>query len=235
MTKFSFKKLFKKDKKAAYDARLVHLLHHNNINLVFDVGANAGQYASSLFKAGYQGKVISFEPIGENIQTLQKMAAHNKNWDIAPRMALGDTQTETEINVSADNDMSSILDLEDAMQTALPKSTYIRKETVTVNTIDSIIKDYAGTADRMFLKVDTQGFERQVIEGAKKSLEGGRISGVQLELSLLSLYQGEETYDGLCTDLHRHGFETHFIIPGFFSKTLNRQLQADFIFFPAQK
>lgn len=224
--KLSFRKKIKKD-----DLKLVGLLNQFGIDTVLDVGANVGQYATQIRKAGYDKKIISFEPLSKNIDVLSEKSSRDSMWSIAPRMAVGDTVGEVEINISEHSDMSSILEIGQEMLDALPKSNYVSKEQVDVKTVDSVIDDLTDKNDTVFLKVDTQGFEYAVIQGAKESLTNGRVKGVQLELSLLPLYDGEKTYDEICMMMRDFGFETYQIIPGYFSKKLNRQLQADFVFF----
>lgn len=224
--KSPFTKKIKKD-----DLKLVGLLNDFGINHVLDVGANVGQYATSLRNAGYLNKITSIEPLTSNNNVLMTKSKSDKQWVIAPRMAVGDAQGEVEINISEHNDMSSILDIEPEMVNALPKSQYVSTETVEVQTIDTVIDGLTGANENIFLKVDTQGFEHAVIQGAKDSLMNDKITGVQLELSLLPLYKGEKTYDEICMSMRDFGFETYHIIPGYFSKTIKRQLQADFVFF----
>jgi len=221
-----FAKKIKKD-----DLKLVGLLNDFDINHVLDVGANVGQYATSLRNAGYNRKITSIEPLTSNNDILNAKSKSDTQWIIAPRMAVGDERGEVDINISEHNDMSSILDIEPEMVNALPKSHYVSTETVGVETIDTIIDGLTGANENIFLKVDTQGFEHAVIQGAKNALKNGKIIGVQLELSLLPLYKGEKTYDDICMTMRDFGFETYQIIPGYFSKTIKRQLQADFVFF----
>jgi FkbM family methyltransferase len=228
-------KIFRKNKKSKYDQRLVDLIQSHNIDHVFDVGANIGQYATSIRQAGFDKKITSFEPLSSNHKILNIASNKDQKWVIADQMAIGAAVGTADINISADNDMSSILDIEDQMVAALPKAEYTSTETVTVKTIDTVIDEYCAKDSRLFLKVDTQGFEKAVIDGAIQSFENSRIHGVQLELSMLPLYKGEPTYEILCDQMHKLGYETHFIIPGFFSKKINRQLQADFIFFKTEK
>ena len=213
------------------DLKLISLLKHHNINVVLDVGANVGQYATSIRRAGYDKKIISFEPLQKNNDALKKLCANDITWSLHDRCAVGEEAGSVDINVSESNDMSSILNIDDKMTEALPKSRYVTTEKVDVITIDSTIDAITNQNDNVFIKIDTQGFENAVIQGALKSLTSGKIIGVQLELSMLPLYSGEVTYDSICKKMADLGFETHLIISGYYSKKLNRQLQADFVFF----
>lgn len=211
--------------------RLVALLDHHKISTVFDVGANVGQYAQNLRKAHYKGRIVSFEPLAQNHQLLEKLAAADPKWEIAPRMALGSADGEVLMNVSQNNDMSSILPVAEVMLAALPKSRTVETESVPLKKIDTIFSSHVSPCENLFVKVDTQGFEMPVLEGAVEAMRSGRITGWQLELSMIPLYTGEKTYEHIISFLKEKGYETHFIIPGYFSKKLMRQLQIDSVFF----
>src|SRR5262245_57862738 len=71
------------------DERRLKLLQYHDINLVFDVGANVGQYAINLRNSGYQGRIVSFEPTLNAFQTLKRLTAGDPSWD-AVHCALGD-------------------------------------------------------------------------------------------------------------------------------------------------
>jgi hypothetical protein len=81
----------------------------------------------------------------------------------------------------------------------------------------------------LFLKIDVQGFEPQVLEGAARLLD--RTQGVQLELSLAPLYEGQTLFLPLVDWLAKKGFELWALIPGFIDNKTGRMLQVDGIFF----
>lgn len=229
-------RLFQKKKPAVesaspYDQKVVELIDHHGITLVFDIGANIGQHAQRLRGAGYQGRIVSFEPLASNHQHLSDLSAADPSWEIAPRMAVGDRDGETEINVSHHHDMSSVLKLTPPTLEALPKARVVSTETVPLKTLDSLIGDFCGPEDKLFIKVDTQGYEQAVLNGAQQSMASGQVAGWQLELSLFPLYDGEKTYEDIAAWLKDKGYEAHYIFPGYFSKKLMRQLQIDGVFF----
>jgi FkbM family methyltransferase len=207
------------------------LLDHFGITLVLDVGANIGQYAGYLREAGYEGRIVSFEPLAGAHAALTRRAARDANWSVAPRLALGASDGEIEINVSNDSDMSSLLPLRREILDVSPTSRTVARETVKLTTLDAVYADYAKASDRVLLKIDTQGYERAVLEGAQRSL--ARVTGVQLELSLIPLYDGETTWLAMIDYLAARGFEPRHIIPGYFDRHLMRLLQIDGVFFRA--
>lgn len=207
------------------------VLARNEVSVVLDVGANVGQYAGELRAYGYQGRIVSFEPVSRAHAALERAAADDPYWTVAPRTALGDADGAVTMHVSNRTDMSSALPIRGETLDALPKSYNVAEEEAPLARLDAVFDDYVAANDTAFVKIDTQGFERQVIEGAAGAMR--RIAGFQLEMSITPLYEGEATWLELVDLLAGHGFEPVLILPGFFSKTLNRQLQLDAVFFRA--
>jgi FkbM family methyltransferase len=210
------------------EGKVARILDDFGINLVLDVGANIGQTRDKLRNAGYRGRIVSFEPVPSAHAALMEKAQRDEHWDIAPRTAIGATVGEVQINVSQATDLSSILEPKDTLLQTLPKTQIVEKVATPITTIDAEWATYCAPEDRVFLKVDTQGFERQVLEGAKDSQKN--IMGVQLELSLLPLYEGEETYLTYLQDLHAMGLEPFMIWENYFSRLHGRQMQVDVVF-----
>jgi FkbM family methyltransferase len=206
----------------------ISLLKAHSINLLFDVGANEGQYAQLMRTIGYTGRIVSFEPLSSAFPILAARAKQDNAWE-AVHMAIGDEDGEVEINIAANSQSSSILDMLPSHVQAAPDSSYIGREKVPIARIDSIARRYYREGDNLFLKVDTQGFERKVIEGASATLEAVR--GIQLEMSIVELYQGEDTFIDMIAWLQQKGYELHSLEPGFREPNTGRLLQVDGIFF----
>jgi FkbM family methyltransferase len=210
-------------------ANLVDILKHQRITLVLDVGANVGQYASYLRQSGYEGRIVSFEPLAEAWEDLRQAAVGDPAWEIPPRMAIGDVDGKVTLFRSAESDMSSILPLEAYFLATSPDSEIVGREVAPVARLDTIFGDHVHPADRVFVKIDTQGYERQVLVGCKDILDS--IAGFQVEMSLIPLYAGEALFDELLSMLHELGFSLFQVIPGYYSRHLHRQLQVDGVFF----
>jgi FkbM family methyltransferase len=215
------------DTKGAND--IAHLLAFKGINVLFDVGANVGQYARQIRRSGYQGRIVSFEPVSATHMRLAKVAARDGAWIVAPRMALGEIDGEAEVQISTYSDMSSLLPATREAQEAFPRANALATEAVHKRTLGGVFSDYVQAGERCFVKLDTQGFERRILDGAGSVLPS--IQGLQLELSLVALYEGETLFD----ELHEHvcslGFEPYLFVPGFYSRRIGRQLQVDCIYF----
>ena len=211
------------------DSRMINLLKHNQINLVVDVGANDGGYASYLRSIGYEGKIISFEPLFDAHEKLKNRAVNDKNWFVAPRSAVGNFDGEITINVSSNSVSSSILKIEAAHVEACLTSSYKAKENCSIIKLDSFKHESLTPDSNIFLKIDTQGYEHFVLEGASEFLK--KAKGVQIEMSLIYLYEGQKLYFELTSMLMSSGFTLWNVVPGFSEPKTGRMLQIDGVFF----
>ncbi len=210
-------------------ARLKRLLDYHQIDLILDVGANRGQYARYLREIDYRGKIVSFEPLSECYQYLLSVSQSDPLWIIAPQGALGDRDGEIAINVSANTLSSSVLGMLDRHVKAAPESAYIAQETVPLRKLDTVANHYlTDNVQGIFLKLDVQGFEMPVLAGAQESLP--RIKAIQLELSLVPLYEGQILLRETLDRLEEMGYELHQISPDFTDIHTGRMLQVDGIF-----
>ncbi len=176
---------------ASEPLRTAMLLREMNIQQVLDVGANTGQFAESLYDFGYTGKVVSFEPVSEAHRLLKKRSKAYPQWTVAPPCAIGNENGEIEIKVSDDSVFSSALDIKDSYVAHNPKSRAIRSERVPLHRIDSIAPQYIDLKDgNTLLKIDTQGFEKQVLEGATELLP--HLKGIKIEIPLYPIYEGSD-------------------------------------------
>lgn len=204
-------------------------LQHFGVDLILDVGANAGQSSAELRTLGYDARIVSFEPLSDAHRQLVRAASHDARWIVHPRCALGDYDGTTVINISGNSVSSSLRPMLDAHRTAAAASGFVGSESVPIHRLDTVAPVYLRDSGRPFLKVDTQGFEKQVLAGARETLE--RMIGVHCELSLLPLYEGQALWDELRADLERAGFTLWSLHPGFTDPESGRTLQVDATFF----
>jgi FkbM family methyltransferase len=214
-----------------HEAQLAAVLERFAISCVLDVGANVGQYALMLREGGFGGRIVSFEPLADAHATLARRAAGDRGWQIAPRMAIGDRDGEVLLEVSAESDMSSILPQSELLRRISPSSAVLRSERAPMARLESAAQPYLAPEDRIFLKIDTQGFEPQVLAGAGALM--ARLCGLQLEMSLVPCYEGEVGFRAMLDRLAAAGFEPYLFIPGYFERKLGRQLQLDGVFMRA--
>jgi FkbM family methyltransferase len=209
--------------------RAAQLFAHHGVQTILDVGANSGGYASGLRTGGYTGRIISFEPVGEPFNRLEASAQADPGWS-AHRCALGPDRSQVTINVAGnDAASSSMLPMLDRHLEAAPTSRYVAAETVEQYRLDDLWPDLDVDPSSSFLKIDVQGFEPQVLEGAPMLLEQCR--GLQIETCLVPLYAGGISFEEGLAFAQEHRFSVEGVEPGFTDPTTGQLLQADLLMF----
>lgn len=208
--------------------RRIKLLKNYNIDVIIDVGANIGQYGAELRNIGYQGKIISFEPTSEAFQKLQKTASKDNSWDVY-NMSLGERDGESTINISKNSVSSSHLKELPQLTESAPEATFIKTETIKIKKLDSLFEDLKIKGKNIFLKIDTQGYEKMVLDGAIESLKN--ITGIQIEMALIPSYEGSLTYEEMSANLKKLGFKLTTIESGYYNKKTGKLLEVDGVFF----
>ena len=204
------------------------LFKHHRVTTILDVGANSGQYAKQMFKLGFQGKIISFEPVKPVFKVLVSQTKKKSNWE-ALNIGLGDKEETVEINVSENTFSSSILEITENHVKGAPKAKVQGKTTIEIKKLDTIFSNLVSEEDRVVLKMDVQGFEKNVLLGAEKSLE--KIHGIQIEMSLEEMYEGEMLFHETLELLTSKGFELCSLENEFYDEETGKLFQLDGIFF----
>ncbi|MGH7046839.1 MAG: FkbM family methyltransferase [Stellaceae bacterium] len=202
---------------ARYLRRLFDLLA---IDCVIDVGANLGQYRSFLRdEVGYTGVTVSFEPIPSHAQILKDRARGDPKW-LVEGCALGTAPGTLKLNVMIDTQFSSFLAPSHREVTLFRDNNKICEQIeVEVRTFDTVIpmvRDRFG-AENIYVKLDTQGFDLEVIRGAEQHRD--KIQALQFEASVRQIYDGAPRYDEVIRHCEQHGFPMSGIFPnnaGFF-------------------
>ena len=197
------------------------------VNVVYDVGANIGQYADVLRGNGYRGRIVSFEPLRQAYRALQIRAKDDRDW-IAVHAAIGAAVGKSTINISGNSYSSSLLPATPRLTQSSPASAFVQTESIEVLRFDDVFREYNRVGDHPYLKIDTQGYTAKVLSGAANSLE--HIVGVEVEMSLVPLYEGEPLIGEIITVLYAQGFNLVLIKPEFTDMTSGQQLQVDGIF-----
>ncbi|HEU0153892.1 MAG TPA: FkbM family methyltransferase [Arenimonas sp.] len=209
--------------------RLRAMLSHHQVDMVLDVGANAGQFANGIRRVGYSGQIISYEPLAEPHALLMEASKQDPAWHVAERVVVGRAPGVVEMKVAGNSVSSSVLPMLAMHSDAAPGSETVATQSVSVQTLDSLALPLLGPDARLFIKIDTQGYEDRVLDGATALLDRAR--GVQLEVSLVPLYEGQATREALMSRMEAAGFSLWSIWPGFFDPTSGRLLQFDATFF----
>ena len=193
---------------AAFAEHLRELFTRLRIDCVLDVGANRGQFREFLRTfVEYRGRIISFEPIPEHVTLLRAAAAADPLWDICG-FALGAEETQMNLNVMEVDTFSSFLTPDSATVDQFSHENVVdHVQLVDVRRLDVVLPKLRDryAFEHLYLKMDTQGFDLRVIEGAGDELR--HIRALQTEVALKKLYQNMPGYDEVLPVLTARGFE----------------------------
>lgn len=199
---FDIIRLVNKDSDLSAHVKIV--LDTLKIDCVVDVGANAGQYGKFLRQLGYEGHIVSFEPVKESFQRLQAAASADPKW-ICYNLALGDRSERKVMNVYQASVFSSFLQANEYSEQrwSLDKG---NPEDVSVVRLDDVFEELERKTggSSFFLKMDTQGYDRKVFAGALASLE--KVRALQSELSLLPVYNDMPRGYDVLEDFHARNY-----------------------------
>ena len=211
------------------DFHLLKALEYFRIDLLLDVGANTGQFVHDMRAVGYHGKIVSFEPLSAAHAELVQHASKDPDWHVHPRCAIGEQDGEANINIAGNSVSSSLLPMLKNHAAVVPESAYCNVETTPVHTIDSLAEEYLANVKNPFLKIDTQGYEWEVLDGAVQTLP--RLKGVLCEMSLVPLYEGQHLWKDILERMEDAGFTLWSIRRGFTDLSNGRHMQVDGLFF----
>jgi FkbM family methyltransferase len=178
---------------------LASIFRAKGVDCVIDVGANLGQYGTLLRETGYKGHIVSFEPVSSVFESLKEKCRRDEKWH-CHKLALGEKNENRFINVYKSADFSSFLTANDYSKNIWQSLDVAVPESVTVVRLEDVFGDLVERlgAKNCMLKLDTQGYDKSVLEGAKGCLH--QICVLQSELSLIPIYDGmPEAYDLLKT------------------------------------
>ena len=207
------------------DARTM-LLIQKKIDLVLDVGALIGGYAIELRNYGFSGTIVSFEPVSDSFLRLSQQSQKDHLWE-AYQLALGPKQGTISINVGDKIWTSSVLDYGPLYKEADPGLKAAPQEAQMVR-LDEWTERNRLSENRMFIKLDVQGYERECLEGAEGILNN--VQMIQCELSLVELYKGSWMFGEALDWFERNGFKLYQIEPAFIDIKTARLLQVDGLF-----
>jgi FkbM family methyltransferase len=212
---------------------LIKELTSRKIDVVLDVGANSGQYATGLRHSEFGGRIVSFEPLSGPFARLAHSASADPLWDCR-QYALGDVDRTISMNVAGNGGASSsILPMLQSHQDAFPQANYVGTEDVEIRRLDAVAPEVLRQNDAVFLKIDVQGFEKHVIAGGETTINQ-HCAGMQVELSFAALYDGDMLVQEALDLVDSLGFVLAGLVPGFIDVRNGRVLQADGVFFRAK-
>lgn len=190
---------------------LNRLFSRLGVNCVIDVGANEGQYGVFLRKMGYTGVILSFEPLIEAFLLLEEKAKKDGQWK-AYNFALGDKNEERLLKVMTSSDFSTFLEPNEELRRRWAGVTIKEARKVMIRRLDEVLREVYPecTQSKIFLKMDTQGYNPEVFKGAEKILDC--IYGIQTEISMIPIYKDIPDVGSQLAPFN----ETGFSVTGFY-------------------
>jgi FkbM family methyltransferase len=211
------------------ETHLSKLIHQHRPECVFDVGANDGGFAKMLRGIGYEGWIVSFEPLPSLVTGLTKLAELDGKWLVEP-YALGSKEGELEFNQMAGDVFSSFLKPGSGQPDKYHDSNaVIRTLVVPVKTVDQVwplIKKKLGLS-KLMLKMDTQGYDLEVFAGAQGAIPD--ITLLMSELSCIPLYEDAPDYLNSISTFAGQGYFPAIFAPISFTDDL-RAIELDGVF-----
>jgi FkbM family methyltransferase len=209
------------------DLRRIAAIRDRRVDLVLDVGANVGHWAQLLRSAGYDGRIVSFEPLDDAYAALRRSAEADPHWE-ARQVALSDTDGESTINISGNLPSSSLLPMAELHAESAPESAYVGTQTIETRRLDTLRGDVVQPSDRIFMKLDVQGFELPALRGAVETL--AQVQALEAELSYAELYAGQALLPEVIAYLHDAGLDLVGVEPVHSDPRTGDLLQVDGFF-----
>jgi FkbM family methyltransferase len=162
------------------------MLQRLKINVVLDVGANNGSFARNLRRLGYRGHIVSFEPDPAAFREMHRVLEADARWQ-GLNLGLGSEDTRKTFNIARLSNLSSFLKPVAGIVMSGTAEVHVRR-------LDSVLPELILPVEdlRIFLKVDTQGYDVEVIKGAAGCIDS--VVGLQSEVSVQSIYEGMPHY-----------------------------------------
>ncbi len=204
------------------------LIDQTKPTTVIDVGANVGQFASGVLATFGNLRVVSFEPEERAQAEAIRRSRRYPNWVVGDRVAVGAEEGRLTLHVAGNSQSSSLLEMTELHEITVPGSKYQAVESVPCRTLDSLLAGEADRGYRYYLKIDTQGYEMNVLRGAQRTLE--RVVAIQCEVSFDELYVGQPLAAEVVDFVTPRGFSVFAYANGLRDPRDQRLLQADIYF-----
>ena len=207
---------------------IVRTLVNYNIDLVLDIGANEGQFAKKIIQYGYNKEILSFEPIKSVHKQLLINSKKYQNWKIYKSCAFGKSTSTKKINISKNTVSSSFLKINKIHLDIEPNAEFVGKENVKLLSLNNFLNKKKFRSKKIFIKIDTQGYEKNIILGGNKVLN--KVTGIMIETAISKVYKSEAIYLDMIKLMKKFGFKIWSIERGFTNKKTGQVLQMDIIF-----
>ena len=180
--------------------------------VIFDVGANDGETAESILEEFPSSRLFAFEPFHECFNILKGKFRNLPNVTVE-NLALGEEVTRKTLNVFNGNRMNSLLSLDPSPENMMRDNFHeVSKREIIVSTLDSYCQS-KGVNGIDILKVDTQGYDLNVLRGAQNLFANRNIRSILLEVNFVPMYQNQPSF----SDLHSYLTEKQFKLVDFYN------------------
>jgi len=194
---------------------------------VVDIGANEGQFVKKIIKYGYTKRIVSFEPMKSAFIELEKNSKKSALWKTV-NLGFGKENCFEYLNISKNSISSSIAQVLETSTNVEPDTKFVSREKIELITLNEYLSKNEYKDKKIFVKIDTQGNEKNIILGAEKVKD--KIKGFLVKLSIVKLYSSDASFNEMIDLLNKLGFELWSIERGFSNKKTGQTLQVDAIF-----
>lgn len=198
----------------------LELLGQWGITTVLDVGANIGQFGEELRCAEYRGKIISFEPISSSFVKLETTSKKDPLWEVV-RIGLGKERKSLTVPVPTDSRLTSLL-------RPSQRHAFVTNELIEIERLDEWLSGRRVHLPSTCLKLDVQGFEREVLMGAGSLLP--QFGAIIVELSYCHSYEDQPLAEEIIALLRTTGFSPWTTRRGLWTPHGNREMEVDMLF-----
>ena len=197
------------------------------IDGVVDVGGNTGQFAQRLLSIWPTIPMVSFEPDPLPFAELLRLQDSYGSFK-AENCALGREEGNASFFRSGFSPTSSLMEPTDEQLKHFPKAQTSGVIEVIVSTLDQMLINHLVGTERLLLKIDVQGFEKEVLLGATETLR--RVSLIYIELSFVEYYQGQPLFDEVYRYMVERGFEFRGVVGTLQAGDNHEPTQVDAVF-----
>ena len=176
----------------------------NKIDLIIDVGAHRGEFALKVLNENFKGKIISFEPQLKIYNILLNNSKKYDNWTVHKRCGVGKKNQLSIMNIMSETTCSSFYVPTKNLLTIDPTQKIVKREKSNIYSLNTLFSEQYKIKKKTFLKIDTQGYDKIVLDGASKILK--KILFVQMELAIDPLYKKELNYINMINYMKKRGF-----------------------------
>ena len=184
-----------------------------NIN-IFDVGANEGRWIDSVNEFFKKPNIHAFEPSEKEFQILKEKYSGERNI-VLNNFALGEVEDEQYFNINYKGGLNSFYDVnqntnwfrrQQNNKKVFNENFTLKKQKVSINTIDNyLISKNIEFID--IVKIDTQGYEPKVLEGALNALKSKKIQTILAEIIISDIYKSNVSFFELEKNLINNGYK----------------------------